>query len=87
MLLYSGQLRIGGGIMLYRNNVLLLLALILTVLISALVRFPGHQKYFAILVLGLALAAFHIAVPGVTSPSMLFRLFKNARTVKNGARS
>src|SRR5580765_7607875 len=74
MLLYTGQLRIGGGVFFRRNNVLLLISLILAVLISAVVRFAGHQKYVAILALSLALAAFHIAVPVITSPSMLFRL-------------
>ena len=87
MLLYTGQLRIGGGVMFYRNNVLLLLSLILAVLISAIVRFAGSQKYIAILVLALALAAFHIAVPGITSPRMLLRLWKNERIARDGDNS
>jgi len=87
MLLYTGQLRIGGGVFFRRNNVLLLFSLILAVLISAVVRFAGHQKYIAILALSLALAAFHIAVPGITSPSMLFRLLKNERIARDGANS
>ena len=44
MLLYAGQLRIGGGVMFYRNNVLLLLSLILAVLISAVVR-DSRRKF------------------------------------------
>lgn len=86
MLLYTGQLRIGGGIIIYRNNVLLLLSLVLAVLISAVVRFVGHQKYIAILTLGLALAAFYIAVP-IIRPSMLFRLWRNGRIAGDGANS
>ena len=87
MLLFTGQLRIGGGVLVRRNNVLLLLSLIIAVLISSVVRFAGHQKYIAILALGLALAAFHIAVPGITSPSTLFRLLKNERIARDGANS
>lgn len=87
MLLYTGQLRMGGGVMVYRNNVLLLLSLFLAVLVSAIARFAGSQKYIAILVLALALAAFHIAVPGITSPRMLLRLWKNERIAKDGANS
>jgi hypothetical protein len=83
MLFYTGQLRIGGGVFVRRNNVLLLSSLILAALISALVRFPGHQKYIAILAMGLALAAFHIAVPGLTSPTMLLRLLRNERIARD----
>jgi hypothetical protein len=87
MLLYSGLLRIGGAVLYRRNNVLLLYSLILAVLISAFVRFAGHQRYIAILVLGLALAAFHIAVPGMTNPSQLLRLLKGKRTARDGVKS
>jgi hypothetical protein len=55
------------------------------VLISAVVRFAGHQRYIALLALGLALAAFHIAVPGITSPSLLPRLLKNEPIAREGA--
>lgn len=84
MLLYTGHLRIGGGVFLYRKNVLLLFSLILAVLVSTLVRFAGHQRYVAILALGLALAAFHVAVPGITSPSLLLRLLKNEPIARDG---
>jgi hypothetical protein len=87
MLLYSGLLRIGGAVFYRRNNVLLLYSLILAVLISAVVRFAGHQRYIAILVLSLALAAFHIAVPGMTNPIQLLRLLKNERTARDGVNS
>jgi hypothetical protein len=87
MLWYTGQLRIGGGVVIYRNNVLLVLSLILAVLISAIVRFAGSQKYIAILVLALALAAFHIAVPVITSPRTLFGLWKDERIARDGANS
>jgi hypothetical protein len=87
MFLYTGQLRIGGGVVFYHSNVLLLLSLILAVLVSSVVRFGGHQKYIAILALCLALAAFHIAVPVITSPSTLLRLLKNERVTRDGANS
>jgi len=86
MLLYAGQLRIGGGVMLFFNNVLLFFLLVFATLFSAVVRFVGHDKYIAILVLGLALVAFHIAVP-ITRPSVLFRLWKNRRIARDGAKS
>ena len=87
MLLYTGQLRIGGGVSFRLKNILLLQSLIIAVLISSVVRFAGHQKYIALLALGLVLAAFHIAVPGITSPSTLFRLLKNKQIAKDGASS
>jgi len=89
MLLYTGQLRIGGGVVLGIKNILLLYSLILTVVISAVVKFTGQQKYIAILVLGLALTAFYVAAP-ITSPSMLvrlLRLWKNERVARDGANS
>jgi hypothetical protein len=85
MLLYTGQLRIGGGVSLLRNNVLLLFSLVFAVIISAIVRFPGHQRYTALLTLALALAAFHIAGGGILSPRILFRLLKNVRISKYGS--
>jgi hypothetical protein len=87
MLLYAGLLRIGGAVFYRRNNVLLLYSLILAVLICAVVRFAGHQRYTAILVLGLALAAFHIAVPGMTNANQLLRLLKDERTARDGVKS
>ena len=87
MLLYTGQLRMGGGVFLYRNNILLLFSLILAVFISAIVRFPGHQKYFAVLTLILVLAAFHIAGGGILSPRVLFRLLRNELATKEGVKS
>ena len=77
MILYAGQLRLGGGVFVYRNNVLLLFFLIFAVLISAVARFASPQRYVAIFILVLSLAAFHIAVPGITSPNMLIRLLRN----------
>ena len=87
MLLYTGQLRIGGGVFLFRNNVLLLFSLILAVFISAIVRFPGYQKYFAVLILALALTVFHIAGGGILSPRILFRLLRNKLPTKEGVKS
>jgi hypothetical protein len=85
MLLYTGQLRFGGGVFLLRNNVLLLFSLILAVFISAIMRFHGYQRYFAVLTLALALTAFHIAGGGILSPWILFRLLKNERTAQYGS--
>jgi hypothetical protein len=87
MLWYTGQLRISAAVVHYCNNFLLLYSLILAVLISAVVRFAGHQRYIAILALGLALVAFHIAVPGMTNPSLFLRLLKDERTARDGANS
>jgi len=85
MLLYAAQLRIGGGVFIYRNNIILLFSLILAVLISAFIRFTGHQRYVAILVVGLCLAVFYIAVP--LTPGALFRLLKGKQIAKHGNKS
>ena len=77
MILYSAQLRLGGGVMIFRNNLLLVWFLIFAVLISITERFVGQQRYNAVLVLALSLAAFHIAVPGMTSPRTMIRLLAN----------
>lgn len=61
MILYSAQLRLGGGVVIYRSNLLLVWFLIFAVLISALARFASPQRYVAVLVLGLSRAAFHTA--------------------------
>jgi hypothetical protein len=81
MFLYSGQLRFGGGVMLSGKNLLLLFSLIVAVLTSTVITFPGRAKYLALLALGLALVAFNVAVPGITSPRM-FKYLKNARTIR-----
>ena len=70
-----------------RNNALLLFSLILAVFISAIVRFPGYHKYFALLILALALTAFHIAGGGMLNPRILFRLLKNEPLAKYGNKS
>jgi hypothetical protein len=72
--------------MLFFNNLLLFFVLVLATLFSIVVRFAGHDKYIALLVLGLALVAFHIAAP-ITRPSMLFRLWKKRRIAKDGAKA
>jgi hypothetical protein len=77
VILYSAQLRLGGGVMIFRNNLLLVWFLIFAVLISITEKFVGQQRYIAVLVLALSLAAFHIAVPGMTSPRTMIRLLKN----------
>ena len=75
MILYLGQLRL--GVVVFRNNVFLLFSLVLAVRISQFARFAGPQRYIAVLVLALSLVAFHIAVPGLTSPRLLFHLLIN----------
>src|SRR5580704_15402844 len=55
MILYSAQLRLGGGVMIFRNNLLLVWFLIFAVLISLSARFVGQQRYIAVLVLALSL--------------------------------
>ena len=82
MLLYTGQLRIGGSVSLRLNNFLLLFSLIVAVLISAIVRFHGRERYFAVLVVGFALAAFHIAGGGILNPRNVLHLFKTSRLQK-----
>jgi peptidoglycan/LPS O-acetylase OafA/YrhL len=41
---------------------------------------PQYATILALLALGLALVAFNVAVPGITSPRM-FKYLKNARTI------
>jgi hypothetical protein len=72
-------LRLGGGVMILRNNLLLVWSLIFTVLIFIVARFVGQQRYISVLVLGLGLVAFHIAAPGMTSPTIMIRLLKKTR--------
>ena len=83
MLLYTRLLRLGGGVSYGRNNILLLYSLIVAVLTSTILSFSGHKKYFAILVLGLAIAAFK---PGILGPRV-FRLLKNEQVREAGAKS
>jgi hypothetical protein len=78
MILYAGQARLGGGVMIFLNNLMLFWFLVLAVLISALAKFSGPQRYVAVLILGLTLAAFYIAVP-IIGPSTLIRLLKGRR--------
>jgi hypothetical protein len=79
IILYSAQLRLGGGAMIFLNNLLLVWSLIFAVLISIFTRFVGQQRYIAVLVLALSLVAFHIAVPGMTTPATMIWLLKNRR--------
>jgi hypothetical protein len=72
-----GTIETGGRSCYFRNNVLLLLSLILAVLISEVARFAGPQRYVAVLMLALSLVAFHIAEPGLTNPRLLIRLLMN----------
>jgi len=81
MILYSCQLWLGGGVIMFRSNLLLLWSLFLAVLISVVVRFHGPQRYGAILVLGAVVVLFNVVVPGLTSPRMLVRMLQK----KNGS--
>jgi len=73
MIFYAGQLRLGGGVMVFRSNALLFFLLIITVLVSAILRFASPQRYVAILVLALSLVLFYLAVPGFPSWIRLIR--------------
>jgi hypothetical protein len=68
MIFYSALLRLSGGVTIFRNNILLIWFLIFAVFVSALARFAGTQRYAAVLVIGLALITFHIAVPRLIAP-------------------
>ena len=84
MILYAGLLRLGGGVMIFLNNLLILWFLVFAVFVSTALRFPSPQRYIAILVLALSLAAFHIVVPGLLNPRRLVRLIRRTRN-KGGA--
>jgi hypothetical protein len=86
MILYAGRARLGGGVMIFLNNLMLFWFLALAVLISALARFSGPQRYVAVLVWCLTLAAFYIAVP-IIGPSTLIRLLKGRGAVFPNGRS
>jgi hypothetical protein len=73
MIFYAGLMRLGGGVMFFRNNVLLFWFLVLTVLVSAVLRFAGPHRYIAIFVLALGLVVFHVAVPGFLNSIWLVR--------------
>jgi hypothetical protein len=74
MILYTCQLRLGGGVMIFRNNLLLFWFLVVAVVVSMSMRFASPQRYLAFLVFILILAAFHIAVPIMLNPRSLIRL-------------
>jgi hypothetical protein len=87
MIFYTLRLRLGGSLFVMRNNVVLLWSLIFAVMISSVLRFASPQRFIAILLLGVSLAAFHIAVPSLLSPTTLIRLWKNKRgDVRYGTR-
>jgi len=79
MIFYSALLRLGGGVTIFRNNILLIWFLIFAAFVSALARFAGTHRYAAVLVIGLALITFHIAVPGLIALSTMVRLTKQGR--------
>lgn len=74
MISYAASLRLAGGMMVFRSNLLLLWVLILTVLVSAIVRFSGTQRYIAVLFVILSLVAYNIVVvPGLLTAFWLIR--------------
>jgi hypothetical protein len=77
MVLYTAQLRLAGGLTIYRNNLLLFIGLLLAVFISATLRFASPQKYVALSLLVLSLIAFYLAVP--SSPRLWIWLLTNGR--------
>lgn len=84
MILYAGLLRIGGGVMIFLNDLLIFWFFVFAVFASTILRFPSPQRYIAILVWALSLAAFHIAVPGFLNPRRLVRLILRTKN-KGGA--
>jgi len=85
IILYAGQLRLGGGVMICLNNLMLFWFLALAVLISALARFSGPQRYVAVLIWGLTLVASYVAAP-IIGPSNLILLLKVKRSKGKAAR-
>jgi hypothetical protein len=75
MILYAGLARLGGGVMIFLKNLMLFWFIAFAVLISALVRFSGPQRFEAVLIWALILGVFYIAVP-IFGPSILIRLVK-----------
>ena len=73
MIFYAAQLRLGGGVIIYRNNVLLFWFLVFAVLVSATLRFASPQRYMAILILAISLVIFHVAVPVFLNAFWLIR--------------
>ena len=67
------------------NNLMLFWFLALAVLISALARFSGPQRYVAVLIWGLTLVASYIAAP-IIGPSNLILLLKVKRSKGKAAR-
>ena len=70
--------------MIFLNDPLIFWFLVLAVFVSTSLRFASPQRYIAILVWALSLAAFHIAVPGFLNPRCLVRLILRNRN-KGGA--
>jgi len=79
MILYAGLLRLGGGVMIFLNDLLIFWFLVFAVFVSTTLRYPSPQRYIAIFVWVLILAAFHIAVPGFLNPRRLVRLILRTR--------
>jgi hypothetical protein len=63
MLFYTGLLWLGGGVMFFPNNLLLFWFLACAVLVSAALRFANPERYVAMAIVLLSLAAFEVAGP------------------------
>jgi hypothetical protein len=66
MVFYTWLLLVGGGVMVFRSNLLLFLFLIFAVLVSAILRFASPERYIAILVVVVSLVVFHVVAPVLT---------------------
>ena len=60
---YALLRRFGGGVMLYRGNVVILVCLAVATFVSIIFRFASPQRYYAIAGLILGLLAFNMIAP------------------------
>ncbi len=70
---YAGSLYLGGGILIFRNNVVLFWLVAFAALISAFFGFRSSQRYIAISVLVLCLLAFNVVMPSFVHAFRLLR--------------
>ena len=74
MIFYAAELRLGGGMMIFRSNLVLLWFLILAELVSAAIRFAGTQRYIAVFFVILIVVAYNlVVVPGLLTTFWLIR--------------
>jgi hypothetical protein len=68
MILYACQQRLGAGLMMRRNTLLLFWFLVFSSLISASLGFASPGRHIAVLVRSESKSAVHIDVPGFLNP-------------------